>query len=58
MEGFTIGKVTNNAGVGVETVRFYQRKGLIKQPAKPGSYGKHGSTHTALPLGIREISAL
>ncbi|MBA3966049.1 MAG: MerR family DNA-binding transcriptional regulator, partial [Nitrospirales bacterium] len=27
------------AGVGVETVRFYHRKGLIKQPAKPASGG-------------------
>jgi MerR family mercuric resistance operon transcriptional regulator len=39
MDGFTIGKVANKAGVGVETVRFYHRKGLIKQPAKPGSGG-------------------
>ena len=39
MDGFTIGKVANKAGVGVETVRFYQGKGLMKQPAKPGSGG-------------------
>lgn len=28
----TIGKIAKQAGVGVETVRFYERKGLIKQP--------------------------
>ena len=32
MAGFTIGKVAGAAGVGVETVRFYQRRGLIEEP--------------------------
>ena len=31
----TIGKVAENAGIGVETVRFYERKGLIAQPKRP-----------------------
>ena len=35
----TIGKAARNAGVGVETIRFYQRKGLIAQPPKPRSSG-------------------
>lgn len=30
----TIGKVANLAGVGVETVRFYQRKGLLEEPPR------------------------
>lgn len=30
----TIGHVAKSAGVGVETVRFYERKGLIRQPKK------------------------
>jgi MerR family mercuric resistance operon transcriptional regulator len=33
----TIGQVAKQAGVGVETVRFYERKGLIDQPRRPGS---------------------
>ncbi len=33
--GLTIGQVARAAGVGVETVRFYERKGLIEQPEKP-----------------------
>ena len=38
----TIGKLAKEAGVGVETVRFYERKGLIKRPAKaPGSGFRH-----------------
>ena len=30
-----IGMVAKIAGVGVETIRFYERKGLIDQPLKP-----------------------
>lgn len=30
-----IGLVARKAGVGVETVRFYERKGLIARPARP-----------------------
>lgn len=32
MAGFTIGKVAQTAGVGVETVRYYERQGLIDKP--------------------------
>lgn len=32
MKPFTIGKLADQSGVGVETVRFYERKGLIKKP--------------------------
>ena len=35
MSGSTIGSVAKQAGVGVETVRFYERQGLIKQPPAP-----------------------
>lgn len=34
MEKLTIGKLAENAGVGVETVRFYQRKELLREPEK------------------------
>ncbi|GAB4262883.1 MAG: Hg(II)-responsive transcriptional regulator [Deferrisomatales bacterium] len=33
--GLTIGQLAAAAGVGVETIRFYERKGLIQQPEKP-----------------------
>ncbi len=35
MNGETISKAARKAGVGVETIRFYERKGLIAQPPKP-----------------------
>ena len=31
----TIGKLAKTAGVNIETIRYYQRKGLIKEPIKP-----------------------
>jgi MerR family transcriptional regulator, mercuric resistance operon regulatory protein len=34
MAGLTIGKFAAAEGVGVETVRFYQRRGLLDQPAR------------------------
>lgn len=34
-----IGDVAKEAGVGVETIRFYEQKGLIAQPPKPRTGG-------------------
>jgi len=31
----TIGQLATRSGVGVETIRFYERKGIIAQPARP-----------------------
>jgi MerR family copper efflux transcriptional regulator len=33
----TIGQVSRDAGVGVETVRFYERQGLIREPKRKAS---------------------
>jgi len=33
--GMTIGRLAKEAGVNVETVRYYQRRGLIDEPPKP-----------------------
>ncbi len=37
METMTIGKVARRAGVGVETVRYYEREGLIAEPPRRAS---------------------
>ena len=34
-EGVTIGRLAKAAGVNVETIRYYQRRGLIAEPHKP-----------------------
>ncbi len=31
----TIGKLAKQAGVTIETIRYYQRKGLLREPDKP-----------------------
>lgn len=34
-ESFTIGMLAKRAGVNVETIRFYQRRGLLAEPDRP-----------------------
>ena len=39
----TIGGLAKAAGVGVETVRYYQRRGLLPEPARPaGEIRRYG----------------
>ncbi len=45
----TIGVLAKEAGVGTETIRFYERKGLIKQPKKLAAF-----RHYSL-LDVRKI---
>lgn len=35
---YTIGKLAKSANVGVETVRFYERKGILTQPPKTNGF--------------------
>jgi len=37
MDGLTIGRLAKLAGLGIETVRFYERQGLIEPPARTDS---------------------
>lgn len=37
MSGFTIIQETQQAGVRIETIRFYERKGVIKDPPRRAS---------------------
>ena len=37
--GLSIGKLAQAAGVNIETIRYYQRRGLLDEPSKPlGGY--------------------
>ncbi len=38
---FTIGKLAAAGGVGVETIRYYQRRGLIGTPARSGGIRRY-----------------
>ena len=46
----TIGRLAKEAGVNVETVRYYQRRGLIEEPAKPT-----GGHRRYQPAALRRI---
>ena len=69
MNGLTIGKVAKSAGLGIETVRFYEREGLIKPLARTESnyrlYSDDGIVRLrfikrakALGFSLREIKEL
>jgi MerR family mercuric resistance operon transcriptional regulator len=34
-ENFTIGRLAKTTAVNVETIRYYQRRGLLAEPVKP-----------------------
>src|SRR5512134_282301 len=56
---FTIGDVADAAGVGVETVRYYERRGLVPQPGRGlGSYRRYGSGHVDRIRFIKRAQAL
>lgn len=41
-ETLTIGRLARSAGVGVETIRFYEREGLLAQPnRRPSGYRQY-----------------
>jgi len=45
LNNFTIGALADTAGVNVETIRFYQRKGLMSEPKRPyGSIRRYTDT--------------
>lgn len=44
MQNFTIGQLARTAGVGVETVRFYQRKGLLDTPSRAAGVRRYSQT--------------
>lgn len=50
----TIGVLAEEAGVGVETIRFYQRKGLLAEPDRPyGSIRRYSPSDVARVRFIR-----
>jgi len=54
MQTFTISGLAHEAGVNVETIRFYQRRGLLDEPHKPlGSIRRYGQTEVARVLFIK-----
>jgi MerR family transcriptional regulator, mercuric resistance operon regulatory protein len=54
----TIGGLASAAGVGVETVRYYQRRGLLAEPARPqGEVRRYGEADLKRLRFIRSAQA-
>ena len=60
MKKTTIGKAADLAGVGVETIRFYERKGMIAQPLRPrgGGYRQYSAAIVQRIRFIRQAQEL
>lgn len=55
----TIGGLAKQAGVNVETVRFYQRRGLLEEPKKPlGGIRRYAQVHVRRIRFVREAQEL
>jgi MerR family mercuric resistance operon transcriptional regulator len=57
VQSLTIGKLASAGGVGVETIRFYQRKGLIDQPGRNDGIRRYGSDDLQRLRFIRQAQA-
>ena len=59
MSTLTIGKLANAAGVGIDTVRFYERAGLLNRPQRTASgYRLYAGSDVARLRFIRRAKAL
>lgn len=55
--GLTIGNLAAAGGVGVETIRFYQRKGLLGTPTRDSGIRRYDSEHVRRLRFIRQAKA-
>lgn len=56
---FTIGRLATAAGVHVETVRYYQRRGLLLEPSRPlGGIRRYGDTDLTRLQFVRRAQAM
>jgi len=57
MGSLTIGRLAAQGGVGVETVRYYQRRGLLAEPAREGGIRRYGEADVRRLRFIRSAQA-
>ena len=58
MERITIGKLAQMANVGVETIRFYQRKELLREPISTGSVRTYSEEDAQKIIFIKKAQEL
>jgi MerR family mercuric resistance operon transcriptional regulator len=54
VQSLTIGRLAASGGVGVETVRFYQRRGLLETPTRADGIRRYGSNDVRRLRFIRQ----
>lgn len=58
-EQYTIGTLAKHAGVNVETIRYYQRRGLVPAPDRPlGGIRRYTQAHARRLRFVREAQTL
>ena len=57
MADLTIAKLAKAGGVGVETIRYYQRRGLLAEPPRAGAVRRYGAADVRRLLFIRRAQA-
>jgi MerR family mercuric resistance operon transcriptional regulator len=55
VNSLTIGALARAGGVGVETVRYYQRRGLLAEPPRTGSAGLGGGVRRYDAEDVRRL---
>lgn len=59
MNTMTISRLADSAGVHVETVRYYQRRGLLREPSRPmGGIRRYDATDVSRLQFIRRAQAM
>ena len=58
-EQYTIGTLAKHAGVNVETIRYYQRRGLVGEPVRPlRGIRRYTQAHARRLRFVREAQTL
>lgn len=59
MKGLTIGEVAKESKVNVETIRYYERRGILKEPPRrPSGYREYGPETVSLIRFIKRAQDL
>lgn len=59
MKSMTIGEVARRSGTGIETIRYYEREGLLSEPVRrPSGYRQYDETAVARLDYIRRAKEL
>src|SRR5213593_2378023 len=59
MNGLTIGQVAKGGGVNIETIRYYERRGILQEPPRrPSGYRQYNSESVRLIRFIKRAQEL